>query len=272
MPMSSAIEDLTLAARTARAQFEAEGYCFAPRLLSDETLERANQICDRIIATDYATGVPPHAVSWKPGDDPNLLVKIDQPQRADHGLSQVLVDSGIGAFAAGLMGANMVQAWAVQLLHKPPNTDTGSLAVVGWHQDDDYWHEWWDGEVFTCWLALSDVTIDSGPMNFVPGSHRWGFLKSGNFFNNDLDSQRQGMPVPEGQTWREVPAVLAPGAASFHHRRTVHGSSVNQADWPRRSLAVHIRTERSRPLTLAPEGYQDDLADPRICPALYGTP
>jgi hypothetical protein len=253
----------------AQALFESEGYCFAPRLIDDGTLAEANAICDRIIAGEYATGVQPHAVSWKPGDDPSMLVKIDQPQRADHRLSDVLVASGIGSFAAALFGAEQVQVWAVQLLHKPPKTASGSLAAVGWHQDDDYWHDWWDGEVFTCWLALSDVRAESGPMNFVPGSHRWGFLQSGNFFSPFLDDVRSGMPVPDGEEWREVPAILGPGQASFHHRRTVHGSGVNTSDSPRRSLAVHLRTEKSTPRNLAPDGYTDDLADPRICPTLY---
>lgn len=256
--------------------FHQEGYCFAPQLVGDDGVAALNDISDRIMAGTYATGVEPHAVNWRPGDDPTRLVKIDQPQRSDHAMSEILAESKIGAFAADMMGASTVQVWAVQLLHKPPAPEaTGGRVVVntvGWHQDEDYWHDWWDGEVFTCWLALSNVTAESGPMNFVPGSHRWGFLAAGNFFEQDLDQQKRGIPVPEGETWAEVPAILGPGEASFHHRRTVHGSSVNRSASPRRSLAIHLRTEKSKPLNLAPEGYTEDLANPAVCPILYGTP
>jgi hypothetical protein len=259
---------------TAREQFEADGFCFAPQLLSAEGVAEMNAVCDRIIECDYATGVAPHEVSWRPGDDPSRLVKIDQPQRADHAMSTLLEASGVGEFAASLFDASLVQVWAVQLLHKPPIAAAAAAAagnVVGWHQDEDYWHEWWDGEVFTCWLALTDVAADCGPMSFVPRSHQWGFLKSGDFFQQDLAAQRTGIPVPDGETWAEVPAILGPGEASFHHRRTVHGSGVNTADRPRRSLAIHLRTERSAPMNLAPPGYAEELDDPRICPALWRT-
>jgi ectoine hydroxylase-related dioxygenase (phytanoyl-CoA dioxygenase family) len=256
---------------TARSQFEAEGFCFAPRLVDDAGVAALSEVCAAVMAGTYATGIEPHAANWKPGDDPSQLVKIDQPQRCDHRMSALLAASGIGAFAAGLMGASAVQVWAVQLLHKPPAADGRSHNTVGWHQDEDYWHDWWEGEVFTCWLALSDVTAESGPMRFVPRSHTWGFLASGNFYETDLSSQRDGIPVPPGEAWSEVPAILGPGEASFHHRRTVHGSGVNVAASPRRSLAIHLRTEKSAPVHLAPPGYTEDLANPDVCPVLFGT-
>lgn len=256
-------------------QFQEEGFCFAPQLVGDDSVAALNEMCDRIIAGSYATGVEPHAVNWRPGDDPTRLVKIDQPQRSDHAMSEVLASSDIGQFAADMVGAELVQIWAVQLLHKPPAgtpTPGAPLAnTVGWHQDEDYWHDWWDGEVFTCWLALSNVTAASGPMSFVPGSHTWGFLAAGNFFETDLDKQRHGIPVPEGKEWAEVPAILGPGEASFHHRRTLHGSTVNRATWPRRSLAIHLRTDKAKPMQLAPEGYSEDLENPAVCPALFGS-
>jgi hypothetical protein len=263
----------TLDVDTARSQFEADGFCFAPVLLEAEAVARMNELCDAIIAGSYATGIEPHAVNWRPGDDPGNLVKIDQPQRSDHRMTELLASSGIGAFAAGVMDASAVQVWAVQLLHKPPAAvgSAQSLNTVGWHQDEDYWHDWWDGEVFTCWLALSDVTEQAGAMRFVPRSHQWGFLASGNFYETDLSSQRDGIPVPAGETWAEVPAVLAPGEASFHHRRTLHGSGVNTAGWARRGLAVHLRTEKSAPVNLAPPGYTEDLANPDVCPVLFGS-
>jgi ectoine hydroxylase-related dioxygenase (phytanoyl-CoA dioxygenase family) len=197
------------------------------------------------------------------------LIKIDQPQRCDLTMGELLAKSGIGQFAADLLGAEMVQAWAIQLLHKPPAAGN-AVNVVGWHQDEDYWNQWWEGEAFTCWLALSDVTAESGPMKYVPGSHHWGFLASGNFFESDIERQKTGIPVPEGAEWAEVPAVLKPGEAAFHHRQTVHGSGQNTAAWPRRSLAVHLRTERSRPIIL-PAGYDADLDNPAVCPVLYGS-
>jgi ectoine hydroxylase-related dioxygenase (phytanoyl-CoA dioxygenase family) len=58
---------------------------------------------------------------------------------------------------------------------------------------------------------------------------------------------REGIEVPDGESWAEVEAVLPAGGVSFHNLLTIHGSEPNRSDTPRRSLAIHIRTENSRP-------------------------
>lgn len=250
-----------------KAGYERDGVCVVSGLVDPGQLPHAIDAMDRVIQADYETGVTPWAVNWHPGDDPSRLVKIDQPQMADHGITDLLLNSKIGEVAAALSGADMVQVWAVQLLHKPgAASDAGN---VGWHQDDDYWRQWWDWEVFTCWLALSDVTLDAGPVRFIPGSHRWGFLGKGNFFQSDLESAKAEFGIPEGEEWHEFPAIVAPGGGSFHHRTTIHGSGPNFSACPRRSYAVHLRTERSRHLPDAPQQYVEQLDDPAISPVLF---
>jgi len=237
---------MTIGESALKEQFDRSGFLLGPSLLDPSLVGEANRQMDRVIAGEYATGVEPLGRNVPPGGDATRIAKIDQPHHSDPAIAELLAASGIGAFAAELMGAERIEMWALQLLHKPPSG--AASANVGWHQDEDYWHDWSEGEVFTCWLALSDVTAQSGPLRFVPRSHTWGFLASGNFFEGDLDALRGGMQVPEGERWEEVPAVLAPGAASFHHRRTIHGSGPNEAAGPRRSYAIHLRTERSRML------------------------
>jgi ectoine hydroxylase-related dioxygenase (phytanoyl-CoA dioxygenase family) len=146
---------------------------------------------------------------------------------------------------------------------------SSTVANVGWHQDEDYWQGWWDGEVFTCWLALTDVDDDCGPVRFVRGSHRWGFLGAGNFFIPDLDASAERERVPAGQDWVEEAAVMPAGAASFHHRLTIHGSGPNTSGRPRRSYAVHLRTDRATPRPGLRDVYQDALDDPALSPVLY---
>ena len=252
----------------ARRSYDEQGFLIAPRLLPDEAVERANVQIDRLIGGDYVTGVAPLSghEPVKNGAEP-ALIKIDQPQLSDPSINEIVAHSEIGRWAAALTGASMIQVWAVQLLQKRPGgAQSGN---VGWHQDDDYWSKWWEGEVFTCWLALSDVPKEAGAMSFVPGSHTWGFLGSGDFFDTDLDGKRAGIPIPPGQSWDEVPSLLPPGSASFHHKRTVHGSGPNVSTWARRSYAIHLRTERSQPLANCPEYYVDHLDNPLVCPVAY---
>jgi ectoine hydroxylase-related dioxygenase (phytanoyl-CoA dioxygenase family) len=173
-------------------------------------------------------------------------------------------DPAIGRLAAAATGARWVQIWATQLLFKPPGD--GGSASVGWHQDLFYWQTVWEGEVFTAWLALSDVTPDAGPMRFVRGSHQWGMQEGGDFFNINLDGLKENLKI-ENREWKEVASVLPPGGVSLHHNLTLHGSGANRSSGPRRSIAIHLRTEKSRPIAEHP--YTTELADPIKCPVIF---
>jgi ectoine hydroxylase-related dioxygenase (phytanoyl-CoA dioxygenase family) len=197
---------------------------------------------------------------------------MDTAQTKFPAIHELCSHPAIGQFAAAITGASMIQTFVTQQLIKPP----GGLetANVGWHQDYQYWQGHVRGEVFTAWVAISDVTEESGPMRFVVGSHKWGLLNAGDFFSGNLDSLRDRIRAAHpGAKWEEASAVLKPGAVSFHHRLTIHGSGANRTTWPRKSVAIHLRTERS---ALAPGikyrdvGWLNDFADERACPVMYG--
>ena len=76
--------------------------------------------------------------------------------------------------------------------------------------------------------------------------------------------------MPEGERWEEVPALLPPGGVSFHHNLPYHGSSPNRTTAPRRSFAIHLRTERSAPVDGARRGLTQFIDDPSYCPVIYG--
>jgi ectoine hydroxylase-related dioxygenase (phytanoyl-CoA dioxygenase family) len=162
-------------------------------------------------------------------------------------------------------------AGGLPYLYKPPSpSEESSGTSVGWHQDRHYWQIWEEGsELFTAWVALSDVTPEAGPMRFVRGSHRWGYLGRSDFYGQDHDALRAEIPVPEGADWEEVAAILPPGGVSFHHNLTYHGSGPNRSAGPRRSFALHMRTENSRPVADARKGLTAFIDDPAYCPVIY---
>lgn len=255
-----------------RERYERDGfYIHAAPVLPPGLLERAARGLDEVRAGVYDTGEVPDGRLWNPGDDPHALCKIEQPQLANHALREALCSPLLGQLAGAITGAQMVQVWWVQLLYKPGTPDAASTAAatnVGWHQDRAYWPYWdEDSEVFTAWLALSDVTPDAGPMVFVPGSHRWGLLEGSDFFAQDQKAVRAAISIPEGETWREAPVVLPPGGVSFHHRLLFHGSYRNVSNGPRRSLAIHLRTEKSN---TRPDSWRARYLDrPEICPVIF---
>lgn len=267
--------DASLRDRAARARlaYARDGVCLFPEpVLDPDVVARAVDGMDALCRGEYETGVAPQPSPWKPGDDPGKLVKIEMPQVANRALFDVVAHPRLGEVAAAVTGASRVQVWWVQMLIKPSAPPAGGASPhVGWHQDRQYWRQWEEGsELFTAWVALSDVTPEAGPVMHVRGSQRWGLLGQGDFFAADYHLQRQHIPVPAGEVWEEVAGVLQPGGLSLHDQFTLHGSGSNRSGAPRRSLAIHLRTERSRPVGDRREGLTAFLDDPAYCPVIFG--
>ena len=218
------------------------------------------------------TGQPALESAWNPGDDERKLCKIEMPQIASLGVRELISSPELGELAARVTGANAVQVWWVQLLHKPPSTpaEVGNTSI-GWHRDRTYWGQWEEGsELFTAWVAISEVERDCGPMRFVKGSNRWPEGWGGDFWEQDLERQKASLSAPPGFHWQEEAAILHAGGVSFHDDLTLHGSSANLSGRPRRSFAIHMRTEKSAPKGGRREGHAKYLDDPAICPVIYG--
>ncbi len=244
----------------------------AKPILSPDCVARAVAGMDQIRCGEYDTGEAPEHSQWNPGDNPDLLCKIEMPQKASQGIRDLVSDSGLGAYVAKVTGAVAVQVWWTQLLYKPSAT-AQSAPVIGWHQDRFFWRSWAEGSnLFTAWVALSDVDTASGPMKFVRGSHHWGFREQGAFQTDDIEATRDMITVPAGETWQEVPAILSPGGVSTHHNLVFHGSAPNQSGRPRRSLAIHMRTQNSAPVESDRQGLSRHIDNLDYCPVIFGEP
>jgi non-heme Fe2+,alpha-ketoglutarate-dependent halogenase len=102
----------------------------------------------------------------------------------------------------------------------------GDPAYVSWHQDATYFglepamH-------ITAWVALTDVPVESGAVEVVPGSHRRGQLHHGQFDAPDnLLSRGQTLTVDfaaEGSVFMALKA----GQMSLHHTHLIHRSGPN---------------------------------------------
>lgn len=267
----SATQPLPEAPTTPKAQYERDGvYLHRSPVIPAPLIARAVEGMEALKRGEYDTGVPPQPSPWKPGDDPQKLVKLEMPQIANRAIMEVVSHPDLGRLAAAVTGAGMVQVWWVQMLIKPSAAKDGTAASphVGWHQDRQYWGAWdEDSQLFTAWVALSDVTEEAGPVRHVRGSHRWGMLK-GDFFAADYRAQQ--VAVPAGERWEEISATLPPGGVSFHDQRTLHGSGANHSGRPRRALAIHMRTERSRPVDDRRQGLTAFIDAPSHCPTIYG--
>jgi ectoine hydroxylase-related dioxygenase (phytanoyl-CoA dioxygenase family) len=251
----------------AREQYLADGYYISEgSIVPTPILEKAIAGMCAVRDGEFDTGI---AVVDHPGYDPGKLCKINNAHTSNLALHALVNCDAIALLGAALTGSKMLQVWASQLLIKPPGSATGGN--VGWHQDRQYWG-FWQGEegLFTLWIALGEVAHDSGPMRFVRGSHRWGFLNEGNFFDRDNETLKENIQSVSGEGWEEVEAVLPPGGVSVHNCLVYHGSGANVSDQPRCCLAVHVRNEKTAPAPGRDSYYLSHLDEDLYCPVIYG--
>lgn len=148
-----------------------------------------------------------------------------------------LFDSPGAEIAARLMGADKVNIIFDQWLIKEPGTPTRTP----WHHDLPYWPV--NGEqICTLWLALDPVTAESGAVEYIRGSHRWGQRYLPASFSGDPQYTEDLPPVPDVETMRGELDIaqfdLEPGDCTLHHGLTVHGAPGNTKPAQRRRAFV----------------------------------
>jgi len=102
----------------------------------------------------------------------------------------------------------------------------GDPAYVSWHQDATYFglepavH-------ITAWVALTDVPVEAGAVEVVPGSHKRGQLHHSQFQDDsNLLSRGQTLTVDFARDG-SVFITLKPGQMSLHHTHLIHRSGPN---------------------------------------------
>ncbi len=133
-----------------------------------------------------------------------------------------------------LLGPNVL-LWALNWFIK----EARDGKFVTWHQDATYWglepHD-----VVTAWVALSDAGPATGPMKFIPGSHKGPILRHANTWADD-NLLTRGQEVEDAfDESSAVPSPLAAGQMSLHHVRLVHGSTPNMTDDRRIGLVLRF--------------------------------
>ena len=139
-----------------------------------------------------------------------------------------------------LLGPNVL-LWSLNWFIK----EAQDRKFVSYHQDATYWGLY-PYDVVTAWVALSDASMDTGPMKFVKGSHKEPIRDHRDSFGkNNLLSR--GQVIQGGIDSGKVAfAPLRAGEMSLHHVCTIHGSNPNQTDDRRigmvlRYCATHVK-------------------------------
>jgi SAM-dependent methyltransferase len=124
-----------------------------------------------------------------------------------------------------------------------------------WHQDDYLNPDEVRGRYVACWFALDTITPDSGPFQFVPGSHKWPHIKKSKILNFvpeevretrawPIHSERVLTPFFEekiaAENLEKVEFTAEKGDVLIWHARLLHrGTVAKNPDRLRKAIISH---------------------------------
>ncbi|MFT5258294.1 MAG: ectoine hydroxylase-related dioxygenase (phytanoyl-CoA dioxygenase family) [Saprospiraceae bacterium] len=136
--------------------------------------------------------------------------------------------------AADLIGEDII-LWGTTLFGKPANGGK----ETPWHQDGDY-YPIRPLETMTIWIPLDDVSLDNGPMRFIPGSHK----ARQTFSHSWVEGEELTINlVTDDEYFDESTAenlIIDAGQVSYHDVYMIHGSYANNTNRRRAAMVVRL--------------------------------
>ena len=160
------------------------------------------------------------------------IVQLVNLWEADDAFRAYSTSPRLAGMARRLTGSEAVRLFHDQALVKKP----GPSAASPWHQDQPYWPSKEPGMI-SCWMALDDVTVDRGAMQFIAGSHRWGEFEPISF-EGDGPALRDLVSPEQEARWEPVPVELKAGDCTWHHGLTFHYTRPNTTEHVRRAVVT----------------------------------
>ncbi|GIX06952.1 MAG: SnoK protein [Candidatus Poribacteria bacterium] len=128
-----------------------------------------------------------------------------------------------------------------------------------WHQDEAYWNPAALHHGLSVWMSLDPATLESGCLQFIPGSHRSEEILPHRHIDND--PLVHGLVTDQVDPAQAVPCPVAPGEATFHHCRALHYAGPNRTDHPRRAYILVFNAPPKRLERPMPRPWLDEEAE-----------
>lgn len=218
----------------AQVSFFAEhGYLQLERITDDDELTRLRVIYDEVLDDPGPLHIDHRTKESRRGS----LRQIFLPEQRFPEVLDTRFFTSARRMAGQLLG---VEPDAVEprshMIYKPATYG----AATPWHQDAAYRPPDTTERSVNVWMPLDEATVESGCMQFIPGSHVGELLphefvvESGSLLTDVKEAQ--GVDVA-----RAVACPVAPGGATFHTVRTLHHTGPNTTGDDRRAWIIILR-------------------------------
>ncbi|MDE2649226.1 MAG: phytanoyl-CoA dioxygenase family protein [Chloroflexota bacterium] len=163
---------------------------------------------------------------------PNSAVKFDTPIHLGRAVFDLLRSPRLLAAVESLIGGEIYSNPIQHVRIKPPasviakrDVDRALVGRTHWHQDSGVALPDADAtEMVTCWVAVTEATIENGCLQVLPKSHREGM----SLHCTTVDQ----LGIPDALIPLEAakPVPLSPGGVLFFHPLCKHASLDNNSD------------------------------------------
>lgn len=207
------------------AAFRADGFTSIDRISSPAEIDRLREIYDAVIDEPG-----PLRIQYQ-GD--GVITQVFAPDMRHPELRGTeYVTNGMRLSAELLdVDESDITFRGIMFIYKPPRAGL----PAPWHQDEAYWDDRNElrCESLSIWMPLDDVTVESGCMQFIPGS------QTGDVLEHLKPEGLLPLRLADEGAVDTAAAVAQPipaGGATFHHCRTLHYTGPNVSDRPRRAM------------------------------------
>jgi hypothetical protein len=182
------------------------------------------------------------------------------------GIRRVAMDSKLPEIAATLLDSEYVNFWEDTTFIKT----AGATQRTAFHQDKAYF-QISGNKCCVVWIALDRADEETGAIEYVRGSHKWGAEYAPNvFFTQTAFPHSDVGKLPDIESNRSnydiVRIDAEPGDVIIHHVLTVHGAGGNRSvDRDRRAISFRYCGDdiryRDRPGAIPQLGIEYPLMD-----------
>lgn len=156
----------------------------------------------------------------------------------DAEMGRFCTEGPLPALAQQFFASSKINLFYDQLFVKEPGTENRTR----WHNDLPYWPTR-GSQIMSFWVALDPVSVDSGSLEFVKGSHLWDTWYQPETFgktkgHGEYERNPNYVDIPDIEATRDEYEIvtwdLEPGDVYAFHAMTVHGAGGNNRNDVRR--------------------------------------
>lgn len=221
------------------AKYHEDGYMSIDAIISQDELKQLREIYDRIFneRMGWEEGRQFDLGGDESGDKP-VLPQVMTPSQYFPELLETEYHKNARAIAKQLIGEGMHEQCGEHMIYKPAEYG----GVTPWHQDQAYHNPNNIVPSVNFWMPLDDATVDSGCLQFVPGSHRQDVLPH-HSINHDPRVHGLEVDNPEKCFENAVACPVPAGGCTLHADCMLHYANPNTSTRPRRAYTLVFRGE-----------------------------